>query len=454
MSFFKENDSQETIAAVATPPGEGGVAIIRISGSLAIEVGSKICQRSLHSYQTHVLHFEKFKNSNNDIIDEGLIVVMKKPRSYTGEDTVEIHCHGGQLLTRKMLETVLKAGARLAMPGEFTLRAYMNGKIDLAQAAAVQEVISAKNDLALQVAQQQLKGLLSNKIRDFQQCLIDQIALLEAWIDFPEEDLEKISLEQMILELESLAHRLENLISTFDDGRKICEGLKLCILGAPNVGKSSLMNALLGVERSIVTSIPGTTRDIIREDIKIGEIHFRLIDTAGIRESSDIVEQEGVRRSYQEKDDADFILLVIDASQGFQPIDSELIESLAAKKFLIVWNKIDLPFSKPCPEEAVAISVKEEFGLQNLKQKIYNRIWTQGIPSKEEIMITNVRHHDALTQASYFLKMAIEGLKNRILFDLVVFELRQSLKKLGTIIGIDITEEILSSIFSKFCIGK
>ncbi len=443
----------ETIAAVATPPGEGGIAVVRISGDKALDVAEKIYSGPLRSYPSHTVHFGRIVK-NEEVIDEVLIVVMKNPRSYTGEDTVEIHCHGGSLITRRVLQTILEAGARAALPGEFTFKAYMNGKLDLAQAEAVQELIAAKNDLALSAAENQLHGALSKKIDSFQKELVDIAAILEAWVDFPEEGLEFASFEEVIASLELTRKKMEHLSQTFQDGKIVHEGLTMCLSGAPNVGKSSLMNALLGKERAIVTPIPGTTRDLLEADLRIGGLHFRLIDTAGIRATDEIVEQEGIRRSHQALQEADLILLVLDATRGLQETDQELIHIAPPHKTLVVWNKVDLPSLHPKPENAIDVSAKQGLGLEELRHAIDQKIWRSGPPSKEEIVITNQRHHQALNQATASLQLVIEGLQNRISAEFVAADMRRALLELGTIIGTDISEDILSAIFSKFCVGK
>ena len=443
----------ETIAAVATPPGEGGVAIIRISGSLATEIAAKIYSGPLHSYPSHTLHFGQIVD-NGEVIDDVLIAVMKAPRSYTGEETVEIFCHGGSLITRRVLDTVLKAGAKAALPGEFTFKAYMNGKLDLAQAEAVQSLIGAKNELALHVAENQLQGILSKKIELFQKQLLDIAAILEAWVDFPEEGLEFASFDEVIAELEKTKTDMEHLSRTFQEGKMVFEGLTLCLVGAPNVGKSSLMNALLGKERAIVTDVPGTTRDLLEAELKLGGLHFRLVDTAGIRETTEIVEQEGIRRSHQALEEADLILLVLDAQKGIQKEDRTLLQLAPSEKTVIVWNKTDLPTTHPKPENGIDISAKEGIGLDLLKEKIDQKIWKSGPPSKQEVVITNVRHKEALDDAILSIAQVIEGLKGRISAEFVAADMRRALMSLGVIIGADVTEEILSAIFSKFCVGK
>lgn len=444
----------ETIAAVATPPGEGGIAVIRISGDEALQVAEKIYSGPLRSYQSHTVHFGRIVNPQGEVVDEVLIVVMKAPRSYTGEDTIEIHCHGGSLITRRVLQTVLDAGARAALPGEFTFKAYMNEKLDLAQAEAVQELIAAKNDLALHAAENQLQGALSQKIESFQKELVDIAAILEAWVDFPEEGLEFASFEDVIASLQATCKKMEILSHTFQNGKIVHEGLTMCLTGAPNVGKSSLMNALLGKDRAIVTPIPGTTRDLLEADLRMGGLHFRLVDTAGIRDTEELVEQEGIRRSHQALQEADLVLLVLDATRGVEENDRELLACAPSHKTLVIWNKVDLPSPHQKPEHALEISAKEGVGIEKLREAIDRKIWRSGPPSKEEIVITNSRHHQALNQAIESVKLVIKGLQTKVSAEFVAADMRRALLELGTIIGTDISEDILSAIFSKFCVGK
>ncbi len=444
----------ETVAAVATPPGEGGVAIVRISGDQAVAVAGKVFKGPVGSYKSHTLHFGKIVDAAGAVVDEVLIVVMKAPNSYTGEETVEIHCHGGSLITRRVLQVVLEAGARAALPGEFTFKAFMNGKIDLAQAEAVQTLIAAKNDLALNAAEHQLQGVLSKKIESFQKELVDVAAILEAWVDFPEEGLEFASLEEILEILSNIHTKMIALSQTFEDGKMLHEGLTLCLSGAPNVGKSSLMNALLGKERAIVTEIAGTTRDLLEAEMKIGGLHFKLLDTAGIRQAEERVEQEGIRRSLQALESADLVMLVLDAARGINAQDEAILAKAPSHKTVIVWNKIDLPTSHDKPKDAIEVSAKEGIGLSELKEAIQSVIWKKGAPSKEEVVITNVRHHQALENAIQFISHLIEGLKSGTSPEFLSSDMRAALKELGTIIGQDISEEILSAIFSKFCVGK
>lgn len=447
----------ETIAAIATPPGEGGVAIIRISGDQALDIAAKIFSGSIHQYRSHTAHYGSIINLQKEHVDDVLLLPFLNKRSYTGETTVEIHCHGGSLVTRRVLQTVLEAGARAAKPGEFTFRAFLNGKIDLAQAEAVQTLIGAKNDHALNAAENQLKGHLSQAIKGFQRSLTQIAAILEAWVDFPEEGLEFSTPEEMHAELEEICQGIEKLANTFHEGKILHEGLSLCLVGCPNVGKSSLMNALLNKERAIVSSIAGTTRDVLEDYLRLNGLHFKVSDTAGIRETAEGIEQEGIRRSKQMIQEADLVLFLLDASHGLTEEDQKLFELIPKEKTIIVWNKIDLkenvlplidfPF-------VVEVSAKQRLGLQTLHEAIDRLIWSHGPPSKEEIVITTVRHREALVAAAESARRVQMGLQVFESPEFLTMDIRLALAELGKVLGTNITEDILSAIFSKFCIGK
>lgn len=447
----------ETIAAIATPPGEGGVAIIRISGQEALKIAAKVFSGPISSYRSHTAHFGQVRNAEGEHIDDVLLLVMLGTRSYAGEDTVEIHCHGGSLITRRVLNAVLAAGARFALPGEFTFKAFMNGKIDLAQAEAVQELICAKNERALDAAEQQLLGRLSQKISNFQNNLTQTTAILEAWVDFPEEGLEFATMEEICQDLGQVKQEMEQLAATFHDGKILHDGLSLCLVGCPNVGKSSLMNALLDKDRAIVSHIPGTTRDVLEDYLRLNGLHLKISDTAGIREAQEFIEQEGIRRSKEVMQRSDLILLVLDAHLGLQAEDQELLNQVPKHKTIVVWNKVDLPHS-PLPVldflHVIHLSAKQRQGLEELRHQIDQVIWDKGPPSKEEVLITNIRHQEALIDAIQAIQKAIHGLQQGISPEFLTFDMRQCLNALGKIIGSNINEDILSAIFSKFCIGK
>ncbi|MBA3237914.1 MAG: tRNA uridine-5-carboxymethylaminomethyl(34) synthesis GTPase MnmE [Parachlamydiaceae bacterium] len=447
----------ETIAAIATPPGEGGIAIIRISGKNAIDVAAKLFSGNVHSFKTHTLHLGTFHNLMFEPIDEVLLAVMLGKRSFTGENTVEIHCHGGSLVARKVLEAVLSTGIRAARPGEFSFKAFMNGKVDLTQAEAIQELICAKNEKALEAAGNQLRGKLSGKISYFQKELTPLVATLEAWIDFPEEGLEFTTMEELCEKLESICKDMQKLLDTFHNGKILHDGIALCLVGCPNVGKSSLMNALLDKERAIVSHIPGTTRDIVEDHLRLNGLNFKLLDTAGIREAVDLIECEGIRRSKEAMFGADLILFVLDASVGVTSEDLNLMELLPREKTIAIWNKTDLPDSQITSIDfphTVHLSAKERNGLELLHKEIDTVVWKKGPPTREEILITTLRHKEALSAAIDSCRKVIQGLHLGTSPEFLTSDMRQMLKDLGIIIGVNVTETILSSIFSQFCIGK
>lgn len=447
----------ETVAAIATPPGEGGVAIVRISGSRAVEVAARVYSGDVRAYATHTVHFGHVLDPKGNRVDDVLLIKMLSPRSYTGEDVVEIHCHGGSLISRRVLDLVLDAGARQSYPGEFTFKAYMNGKLDLAQAEAVQELIGAKNERALEAAKEQLHGMLSKRISGFTKGLTEVAAILEAWVDFPEEDLAFASFEEVCGQLEGICFAMQELLNTYHDGRIVHEGLSLCLVGSPNVGKSSLMNALLDKERAIVSHVPGTTRDLIEDHLRLNGLNLRVIDTAGIRESEELIEQEGIRRSHAALAEADLALLVLDATQPLGLQEQDLFARIPAGKAVVVWNKVDLPHEKlpilPLGPN-VRVSAKEKSGLDQLRQAIDKVIWEHGPPSKEETLITNVRHKEALAHAVTACRAVIHGLHHGVSPEFLAADMRACLQELARILGTDVTEDILSAIFSKFCVGK
>ena len=450
--FIHRPNQHDTIAALATPPGIGGIAIVRICGKDAINITNRLLKKDLHEQPSHAARLHTLYTPSHTTIDQALILVMHPPRSFTGEETVEIQCHGGHLVARRILEVLLHEGVRPAGPGEFSFRAFLNGKIDLAQAEAIQDLIGARNEAALRVAEDHLEGKLSLQIRDFQRRATDLSALFEAWVDFPEDDLGFTSFEEAILDLQSLANDIQKLIETFHSGKVIHDGVALCILGAPNVGKSSLMNALLGKDRAIVSPIAGTTRDVIEEDLHLNGILCRLIDTAGIRET------EGVRRSRVAMTRADVIVVVLDASR---PLDEEMllpIQEAPPAKTVLVWNKIDTSSSSSLPsfehQHVVQASAKTGEGLDALMKAIDAVIWSAGTPRRDEVMISNLRHKEALERAHEALQRVIQGLEQSLSPEFITIEMREVLMGLGAIIGTNITEDILDSIFSRFCIGK
>ena len=443
-----------TVAAIATPPGSGGVAIIRISGKEAIATAAKVFSGPVARYASHTVHFGTVHTIQGEKIDDALLIVMKAPRSFTGEDVVEIQCHGGSLVAKKVLQAVIDAGCQPAFPGEFSFKSYSNAKIDLAQAEAIQALIGATNECALVASRSQLEGVLSNKVVTLQKQLTHIAAIFEAWVDFPEEDLEFVPFERVILDLEQIVCDLEALIQSFDQGRVLREGVSIACVGSPNVGKSSLMNALIGKERVIVSPIPGTTRDSVEESIVVNGITIRLIDTAGIRATDEVIEEEGIRRSWKAIEEADIVLYVLDSTREETAVHNEL---LPKEKTIACWNKIDcqappmvsLPF-----EHVVALSARERKGLDELKKTICDIVWKQGASIQHEIVITSLRHKSALVKAMAFCNAVINGLKRGISAEFVSYDCRAALEELGTIIGTNVNEDILTAVFSSFCIGK
>ncbi len=446
----------KTICAIATPPGQGGIAVIRISGSDSLKIADTVFSKNVYAFKTHTAHYGHIQNPDGELIDHVLLLPMLAPKSYTGEDVIEIHCHGG-LMAQKVLKTILNAGAHPAGPGEFTFRAYINGKMDLCQAEAVQALIGAKNTAALQAANTQLEGALSQKIQAFQAQLADTAAILEAWVDFPEEGLEFASLEETIRHLEETKQQMEKLECTFADGKIISEGINLCLIGAPNVGKSSLMNLLLGHERAIVTHLPGTTRDTLEDDLQIGNLHFRITDTAGIRKTDEIIEKQGIIRSQKSLSLADLILLVLDTTRELTDEERQLLKTLDPQKTILMWNKIDIaPVTSTLDTFSyqTQISAKTGQGLDNLKSLIEKAVLKTGELSKDQVLLTEERHYQALKRSIQALSDLISGLNSNISAEFLSSDMRACLLELSSICGTDVTEDILTAIFSKFCVGK
>lgn len=443
-----------TIAQVATPPGEGGISIIRISGDEAFVVAQKVFSKDLMSLNSHCALFGKILDHDGSILDHAIVLKMKKPHSFTGEDTIEIQCHGGSLITQKILKRVFEAGALPALAGEFSFKAFMNGKMDLTQAEAIQEMIAAKSDKALKAAQEQLEGRLKEKVLFFQHELSHITAIFEAWVDYPEEGLEFASYDDILSSLSKLHHQIKSLCSSHREGQLIKEGVRLSLIGAPNAGKSSLLNALLGKDRAIVTEIAGTTRDTLDVDLSFDGLHFILTDTAGVRVTQERIEQEGIKRSLQAAQTADLILFVIDASAKSDTATIELLSSLDAQKTIIVLNKADLISENPSNKQGVLISAKNHVGIEDLKKEIKERLFSSQNIANDQIILTKERHHKALIQAENYLKQVIEGLRSDLSPELLAMDMRACLFELGTIVGTNITEDILNAIFSKFCVGK
>lgn len=438
---------EETIAALATPVGEGGIAVIRISGKGAIAVADAVFSKNVCALKTHTVHFG-YVIDGDKRIDEALLIVMRAPRSYTGEDTVEIQCHGGRIAAQLVLDAVLKNGARPALAGEFTFRAYMNGKMDLTQAEAVQELIGAKSEEGYILAQNHLEGGLSFEIQTFQKELTKIAAILEAWVDFPEEGLEFATKEEILGDLNALLQKMRALLATFNEGQRLSSGISLALVGPPNAGKSSLMNALLRKERAIVTPIAGTTRDLVREEFMLEGMLFHLTDTAGIRETEESIEKEGIRRAEETMQKSDLVLLIQDVTK-----EAEYF-ALNPEKTILVWNKCDLKHTEQTSQLAsVKISAKTGEGLAELKKEVMKKVIQRQL-SPKDVILTNKRHYVALSAAIGNLENLVHGLTEDLSAEFLNLDAREALKALGEIIGTNVEEDILNTIFSTFCVGK
>jgi tRNA modification GTPase len=468
MSEARDNKAsalEDTITAISTPLGEGGIGIVRISGKDSIKIADRIFkgEKPLGEILSHRASYgEIIDVEAGEAIDEVLLTLFKAPKSYTAEDLVEISCHGGQLVLSRVLEQALKCGARLAEPGEFTLRAFINGRIDLSQAEAVTEVIRAKTDLGLKLALKHLKGDLSEKINSYRDKLTDILARLEVEIDFSEEDIEPLNRNKVSEEIESIQRDLESLLSTYDEGKILKEGLNVVIVGKTNVGKSSLLNALLKEDRAIVTPIPGTTRDVISEFANFRGVPVRLVDTAGYRISEDTIELEGIRRTKIEIDDADLLLLIIDTSMEIDDEDLDLKNQLRKGRFLTVFNKIDIATSDLIrkneerieEKQVIKVSALEGEGLEELKQKIVTASRALKKDRTQGVIISSLRHKDALSRAKRSLRLARDSLKKGMSPEFVALDVRAALDAIGEVVGKTVTDDILNKIFSEFCIGK
>lgn len=451
----------DTIAAISTPPGEGGIGIVRVSGPNAFAVAEHIFRspkgKILSGAPTHTILYGHVVDDDK-IIDEVLLSVMKGPYTYTREDVVEINCHGGPVPLRKVLEAALRWGARLAMPGEFTQRAFLNGRIDLVQAEAVMDIITAKTDESKRIALEQLSGGLSEAITFVRDSLTESCSHIEAYIDFPEEEIELSTAGELKEHMNKDLSLLDGLIDTFEQGRFFREGLSVAIVGRPNVGKSSLLNALLQRERAIVTDLPGTTRDTIEEYLNIGGVPVRIIDTAGIRESHELPEQEGVKRSLRAIEGADLVLAIIDGSEPETEEDRNVLLQLTGRKAIIVVNKIDLAGDRVGDDlkgvATVRISAKKRLGIDKLKEAILAQALKGKGEAREGVIVTNVRQRNLLVVAKDCLEKSLRDMDEGRPLEIVALGLRDALDRLGEIVGFVTTDDILNKIFNDFCIGK
>lgn len=454
-----------TIAAISTAMSASGIGIVRISGEDSLKVISKIYRskkgkKKIEEVPTHTIHYG-FICDGEEVIDEVLVMVMKAPRTFTGEDTVEIDCHGGVYAMKRVLETVLKNGVRIAEPGEFTKRAFLNGRIDLSQAEAVMDVIQAKNEYALKSSMEQLRGSVMRAIKEIREQLLYHIAYIESALDDPEH----ISLEGYPQELKKVMEKeikeIRHLVDTASDGKMMQEGIKTVILGKPNAGKSSLLNLLVGENRAIVTDIAGTTRDILEEYISLHGITLKMVDTAGIRKTRDVVEKIGVGRAKETAKDADLILYVVDSSAPMDENDEEIIAMLAEKKAIVLYNKTDLSpvvdieeLKKRTGHKVIPISAVEETGVEQLEEEIKSMFFKGDISFNDQVYITNARHKEALTDALKSLELVKESIEMGMPEDFFSIDLMSAYESLGRILGESVGEDLVNEIFSKFCMGK
>lgn len=455
----------DTIAAIATAMSNSGIGIVRISGDEALEVADRIFvskkgNKKVSEMASHTIHYGYVKDGE-DIVDEVMLLIMKAPNSYTTEDTIEIDCHGGVLVMQKILETVLKYGARAAEPGEFTKRAFLNGRIDLSQAESVIDIINAKNDFALQSSVSQLRGSVLEKIKDLRAAIIHEIAFIESALDDPEHvDIESYP-QKLLITVKSLWKTVDKMLESADNGRVLREGINTVIVGKPNAGKSSLLNTLVGQERAIVTDIAGTTRDILEEQIRLRGISLNVIDTAGIRDTDDVVEQIGVNKSREYVEKADLVIYVVDSSTPLDENDEEIIASIQDKNAIILLNKSDLHqittkemLKEKIDRKTIEISAKEQTGIEELETAIQEMFFHGKISFNDEVYITNVRHKNALEETAKSLQMVINSIENGMPEDFFSIDLMNAYEELGSIIGESVGEDLVNEIFSKFCMGK
>lgn len=457
--------TSDTIAAIATALTNSGIGIIRVSGNEAFDIVDRIFRpknkrKKLKEEKTYTVHYGHIQDGD-EIIDEVLAIIMRGPHSYTAEDTVEIDCHGGVLVMKKILETVIKYGARMAEPGEFTKRAFLNGRIDLSQAEAVIDVINSKNNYALKSSVSQLSGSMSKKVKELREKLLFEIAFIESALDDPEH----ISLdgypEKLKVTVNDMQEELNRAISTFDSGRVLSEGIRTVILGKPNAGKSSLMNVLVGEERAIVTDIAGTTRDTLEENIRLHGISLNIVDTAGIRETEDVVEKIGVDKARANADDADLLIYVVDGSCPLDENDYQIMNLIEGRKSIVLLNKTDLEMvltpeeiKEKTGKEVVAVSAKEQRGIDFLEEKIKELFLSGEIDFNDEVMITNVRHKTAMSEALKSLSLVKQSIEDQMPEDFYSIDLMNAYEQLGTIIGESLEDDLVNEIFNKFCMGK
>lgn len=457
----------DTIAAISSAVGAAGIGIVRLSGQDAVSIAGNIFKavnkKALaHAENRRMMYGHIVDKMDNQVIDEVLIVSMKAPHTYTREDVVEIYCHGGIIPVKKILDLVLKNGARLADPGEFTKRAFLNGRLDLSQAEAVIDIINAKTDKSHEVSMNQLEGNLSKKVNSIRDTILSMIAHVEAAIDFPEDDIEEITYEKLEESASDVIYEIKQLLNTFNRGKILRDGLRTVILGKPNVGKSSLLNAMLRENRAIVTDIPGTTRDIIEEYLNIDGIPLKIIDTAGIRDTENLVEKIGVDKAKESIESADLIIAIFDVSRDLSKEDFKIIELIKGKRSVVLLNKTDLPnrytgehLEKLLEgQDVIYTSISNEVGIDVLEDAIKKMFYSGEIELNSDLVVTNIRHKNQLEKALKSIESALNDIKASIPLDCVEVDLRDCWEDLGEISGESISEDILDRIFSEFCIGK
>ncbi|MCI2171039.1 tRNA uridine-5-carboxymethylaminomethyl(34) synthesis GTPase MnmE [Schleiferilactobacillus perolens] len=456
----------DTIAAISTPPGEGGISIVRLSGDEAIQIAQRVFKgKDLAKVASHTINYGHIIDpTNQDVVDEVMVSVMRAPKTYTREDVIEINCHGGIVDTNRILQLLLSHGARMAEPGEFTKRAFLNGRIDLTQAESVMDLIRAKTDKAMQVAVDQLDGSLSHLIKHLRQDIFSVLGQEEVNIDYPEYEMDEVTGKMMLEKATEVRDHLQQLMKTANQGKILREGLATAIIGRPNVGKSSLLNYLLHEDKAIVTDVAGTTRDTLEEYVNVRGVPLKLVDTAGIHHTMDKVEKIGVERSRKALSQADLVLLVLDASAPLQSDDRELLKATKDKKRIILLNKTDLPAQiRPANLEAVVtddtliipVSILKMDGLDRLEAAIAKLFFDEGIEnSQSNVLVTNARQYGLLAQAKTALDDVITGLQNDVPLDLVQIDMTTAWEKMGEVVGENAPDELITQLFSQFCLGK
>ena len=445
----------DTIAAISTARGEGAISIIRISGDNSIDIVNSLFQRKdLTKVNSHTINYGHIVY-NNEIIDEVLVSVMRAPKTYTKENVIEINTHGSIAVVNKILEILLLSGCRLAEPGEFTKRAFLNGKIDLTKAEGVMDLINSETELTRKMAINQISGKVSKLITDLRDQIVALIANIEVNIDYPEyDDIEVVTINKIKKETRIMKEKLQDILKLSEDGKVLKDGIKTVILGKPNVGKSSLLNALLEEEKAIVTDVKGTTRDIVEGSIIVGGVKLNLIDTAGVRESNDIVEKIGIEKSISLIEDAELVLLVLDASEELSEEDKFLLDKTKNKKRIVIMNKDDLNKNNSYDEEVIKISAKNNVGIDDIKEKIKDLFNFGAFLNKDLTFFTNARQISLLKSAILALDDVIKGVEDNLEIDMIEIDLKLVWERLGDIIGANYTEELVDNLFSRFCLGK